>query len=279
MGVLNVTPDSFYDGGRYLDHDLAIQRGMAMIAEGADIIDVGGESSRPGAQSVPADEECRRILPVVNALAREVRVSVDTVKPEVARAAVGEGATLLNDVGASLAPLAAELGVGIALMHMLGTPKTMQHSPHYDDVVDEVTSYLLDVATRAKSLGVDEVYVDPGIGFGKRLEDNVALLQALPRLVDAGFPVMVGTSRKSFLGTLSKESGAPVLGPEERLEGSLATAVWSMACGASMVRVHDVAATAMAASLLGASPSPHIEETQHIDGIQQIDGMQSGSVR
>jgi dihydropteroate synthase len=267
MGVLNVTPDSFYDGGRYLDHDLAIQRGMEMVAEGADIIDVGGESSRPGAESVPADEECRRILPVVTALAREVRVSVDTVKPEVARAAVGEGATLLNDVGSSLAVLASELGVGIALMHMRGTPKTMQRSPHYDDVVEEVTSYLADVASQAKALGVEEVYVDPGIGFGKRLADNVALLQGLPSLVDHGVPVMVGTSRKSFLATLSREKGAPLLGPEDRFEGSLATAVWSMACGAAMVRVHDVAATAMAAALLGASSAPDIEE------------IQSGSVR
>jgi dihydropteroate synthase len=223
MGVLNVTPDSFYDGGRYLDHDLAIQRGLEMVAEGADIIDVGGESSRPGAESVPPDEECRRILPVVAALARDVRVSVDTMKPEVARAAVGEGATLLNDVGSSLAALAAELGVGIALMHMLGTPKTMQRSPHYDDVVEEVTSYLADVAGQAKALGVEEVYVDPGIGFGKRLADNVALLQALPSLVDHGVP--------------------------------------------AMVRVHDVAATAMAALLLGASAAPDSDE------------MQSGSVR
>jgi dihydropteroate synthase len=260
MGVLNVTPDSFYDGGRYLHHDLAIQRGMEMVAEGADIIDVGGESSRPGAESVPADEECRRILPVVTALAREVRVSVDTMKPEVARAAVGEGATLLNDVGSSLAALASELGVGIALMHMLGTPMTMQQAPHYDDVVDDVTSYLVQVAGQAKALGVEEIYVDPGIGFGKRLADNVALLQALPSLVDQGVPVMVGTSRKSFLGTISKEKNAPFLGPEDRFEGSLATALWSMACGAAMVRVHDVAATAMAAALLGVSSAPSSDE-------------------
>jgi len=256
MGVLNVTPDSFYDGGRYLDHDLAIQRGMEMVAEGADIIDVGGESSRPGAEGVSAAEECRRILPVVTALAREVRVSVDTTKAEVARAAVGEGATLLNDVDSSLAALAAELGVGIALMHMLGTPKTMQQSPHYDDVVEEVTSYLLGVATEAIALGVEEVYVDPGIGFGKRAVDNVALLQALPGLVEHGVPVMVGTSRKSFLATISKEKSASPLGPEERFEGSLATAVWSMACGAAVVRVHDVGATAVAAALLGDSSAP-----------------------
>jgi dihydropteroate synthase len=262
MGVLNVTPDSFYDGGRYLDHDLAIQRGMEMVAEGADLIDVGGESSRPGAETVPADEECRRILPVIAALAREVRVSVDTMKPEVARAAVGEGATLLNDVDSSLASLAAELGVGIALMHMLGTPKTMQRAPRYDDVVEDVTAYLAEVATNATELGVEEVYVDPGIGFGKRLADNVALLQALPSLVERGVPVMVGTSRKSFLATLSKQPGAHVLGPEDRFEASLATAVWSMACGAAMVRVHDVAATAMAAALLGAAPLPGIDEIQ-----------------
>ena len=262
MGVLNVTPDSFYDGGRYLDHDLAIKRGMEMVAEGADIIDIGGESSRPGAEGVPADEECRRILPVVAALAGAVRVSVDTTKPEVARAAVVEGATLINDVASSLSFLAAELGVGIVLMHMLGTPQTMQHAPHYDDVVEEVTSYLGDAADQAFALGVEEVYVDPGIGFGKRLGDNVALLRALPSLVDHGVPVMVGTSRKSFLATLSKERGAPSLGPEERFEGSLATAVWSMANGAAMVRVHDVGATAMAAALLGDSSAAGIDETR-----------------
>jgi dihydropteroate synthase len=260
MGVLNVTPDSFYDGGRYLDHDLAIQRGMEMVAEGAEIIDVGGESSRPGAEGVSTAEECRRILPVVAALAHEVRVSVDTTKAEVARAAVREGATLLNDVDSSLAAVAAELGVGIALMHMLGTPKTMQQSPHYDDVVEEVTSYLLGVASEAVALGVEEVYIDPGIGFGKLVKDNVVLLKALPGLVERGVPVMVGTSRKSFLATISKEKGAPALGPDERFEGSLATAVWSMACGAAVVRVHDVGATAMAAALLGDSSAPGIGE-------------------
>jgi dihydropteroate synthase len=167
---------------------------------------------------------------------------------------------LLNDVGSSLAALASELGVGIALMHMLGTPMTMQQAPHYDDVVDDVTSYLVQVAGQAKALGVEEIYVDPGIGFGKRLADNVALLQALPSLVDQGVPVMVGTSRKSFLGTISKEKNAPLLGPEDRFEGSLATAVWSMACGAAMVRVHDVAATAMAAALLGVSSARSSDE-------------------
>jgi dihydropteroate synthase len=161
MGVLNVTPDSFYDGGRYLDHDLAIKRGLEMIAEGVDLIDVGGESSRPGADRVQAGEECRRILPVVAALASHTRVSVDTVKPEVAKAAVAEGATLINDVGSTLAEVAADLGVGIVLMHMRGTPKTMQDAPHYDDVVAEVAGYLAAAAVKAREMGVEEVYIDP----------------------------------------------------------------------------------------------------------------------
>jgi dihydropteroate synthase len=248
---LNVTPDSFYDGGRYLDHDLAIARGLEMIAQGADLIDIGGESSRPGAESVEAAEECRRILPVVAALSPHVRVSVDTVKALVARAAVAEGATLVNDIGSSLAEVAADLGVGIVLMHMLGTPTMMQVRPRYSDVVGDVATYLATAAARARGLGVAEVYVDPGIGFGKRAKDNVALLKAIPLLVDQGVPVLVGTSRKSIIGMLANGGRRPPLGLEERFEGSLATAIWSMASGASMVRVHDVAATVMGASLLG----------------------------
>lgn len=258
MGVLNVTPDSFFDGGRYLDHDLAIRRGLEMVAQGADVIDVGGESSRPGAETVEADEECRRILPVVAALAPHIRVSVDTMKNEVARAAVAEGATLVNDVASSLAQVASDLGVGIVLMHMKGTPKTMQVAPHYDDVVSEVANYLAGAAARARGLGVEEIYVDPGIGFGKRVQDNVALLKALPVLVDQGLPVLVGTSRKSIIGVLANGDRRLPLGPEDRFEGSLAAAVWSMACGAAMVRVHDVAATVMATALLGDVTPPDL---------------------
>lgn len=251
MGVLNVTPDSFYDGGRYLDHEAAIRRGKAMIAEGADLIDIGGESSRPGAEPVDAAEECRRVLPVIEALSSAARISVDTSKPEVARAAIKAGATMLNDISATLGSVAAEAGVGIVLMHMAGTPKTMQRSPAYDDVVEEVSAYLDAVAHEAAALGVEEIYVDPGIGFGKRIEDNLALLGALPRLVERGIPVLVGTSRKSMLGQIAVSGSASRLGVEERFEASLATAIWSMACGAAMVRVHDVKATVMGAMLVG----------------------------
>jgi dihydropteroate synthase len=251
MGVLNVTPDSFYDGGRYLDHEAAIRRGLEMIEEGADLIDVGGESTRPGADPVDATEECKRVLPVIEALAGSTRVSVDTSKPEVARAAIAAGATLLNDISSTLGAVAAEAGVGIVLMHMAGTPKTMQQSPRYDDVVAEVSAYLAGVAKSAADLGVEEIYVDPGIGFGKRLSDNLALLGALPSIVDQGVPVLVGTSRKSTLAQISVAAGATRLGPDQRFEASLASAVWSMACGAAMVRVHDVKATVMGVKLVG----------------------------
>lgn len=251
MGILNVTPDSFYDGGRYLDGDAAIRRGLEMIEEGADLIDVGGESTRPGAATVDFEEECRRVLPVIEALSPSVRISVDTSKAEVARAAVTAGATLLNDISSTLSDVAAECGVGIVLMHMVGTPKTMQHSPQYDDVVGEVSCYLAAVAAMARSRGVEEVYVDPGIGFGKQLSHNLALLRALPDLVDDGVPVLVGTSRKTSLGSIAVARGVEPLAVDDRFEPSLATALWSMASGAAMVRVHDVKATAMAARLVG----------------------------
>jgi dihydropteroate synthase len=251
MGVLNVTPDSFYDGGRYFDRAAAIEHGRALVAEGADIVDVGGESSRPGAEPVGRDEELRRVLPVVAALAPEVRVSIDTMKPEVAMAAVEEGATLVNDVACCLADVAAATGAGLVVMHMRGTPKDMQRDPRYDDVVREVFDSLTRAATAAHAAGVGELYVDPGIGFGKTAEHNLALLQAVPELVALGEPVLIGTSRKSFLGRLLAPAGAPPLPPEERFEASLATAIWAMAAGAAIVRVHDVKATAQAARLVG----------------------------
>jgi len=251
MGVLNVTPDSFYDGGRYFDREAAIAHGRALVVEGADIVDVGGESSRPGAEPVTRDEELRRVLPVVAALAPEVRVSIDTMKPEVATAAVEEGATLVNDVACRLADVAAATGAGLVVMHMRGTPKDMQRDPRYDDVVREVFRSLIDAATAAHAAGVGELYVDPGIGFGKTAEHNLALLQAVPELVALGEPVLIGTSRKSFLGRLLASAGAPPLPAEERFEASLATAVWAMAAGAAIVRVHDVRATAQAARLVG----------------------------
>ena len=246
MGVLNVTPDSFFDGGRYFDHEAAIAHGREMTAEGADIIDVGGESTRPGAEPVPEDEELRRVLPVVEALVGEVRVSIDTMKPAVAAAACQRGATLVNDVANHSARVAAEAGVGLIVVHMRGTPKIMQEDPRYDDVVGEVFGALDAAAADARQAGVREVYVDPGIGFGKTVQHNLQLLRSLPELVARGVPVLVGTSRKSFLGKLA-------LPPGDRLEGSLATAVWAMVAGATIVRVHDVAVTVRAARLVGGS--------------------------
>jgi dihydropteroate synthase len=246
MGVLNVTPDSFSDGGRYLDPDAAVAHGLRLVAEGADVVDVGGESTRPGAEAVDSEVERARVVPVVAALAPHVRVSIDTRKATVADAAIEAGATLVNDVSATLWPVAAARRVGWVAMHMRGTPATMQDHPHYDDVVSEVRGFLSARAAEAHAGGVAEVWVDPGIGFGKTAAHNLALLHALPALVAGGEPVVVGTSRKSFLGALT--GGAPV---GDRLEASLATAVWAMTRGAGMVRVHDVAATVQAARLIG----------------------------
>jgi len=251
MGVLNVTPDSFSDGGRWLDPEAAVAHGLVMVAMGADVIDVGGESTRPGAVPVPVEEELRRVVPVVHALAPHVRVSIDTRKAEVAEAAIAAGATLVNDVSASLSGVAAAGGAGWVAMHMQGEPSTMQRSPSYDDVVGEVTAFLVERATAAREEGVEEVWVDPGIGFGKTMEHNLALLRHLAQLVAAGFPVLVGTSRKAFLGTLT--GGAP---PDDRVEASVATAAWALHQGAAMVRVHDVRQTVAAAGLLTGAGAP-----------------------
>lgn len=249
MGVLNVTPDSFSDGGRFLDPAAAISHGLAMAAAGAEVVDVGGESTRPGAEPVGEAEERQRVLPVVEALAPHVRVSIDTAKAGVAEAAVAAGATLINDVTASLHPVAAATGAGWVAMHMRGTPRTMQDDPRYRDVVSEVAGFLVDRARTATAAGVQEVWIDPGIGFGKRMEHNLSLLRHLRVLVATGYPVLVGTSRKSFLGALT--GGA---GPDDRLEASLATAVHAVVQGAAMVRVHDVVPTAQALRLASLEP-------------------------
>ena len=250
MGVLNVTPDSFSDGGRFFSHDAAVAHGLGMAAEGADIVDVGGESSRPGAEPVDEPEELRRVIPVIEALAARVRVSVDTTKASVAKAAVRAGATLVNDVSASLHEVAAAEGVGWVAMHMRGTPRTMQDDPRYDDVVGEVGAFLDERAEKALAAGVSEVWVDPGIGFGKTAGQNLILLRHIGRLVARGHPLMIGTSRKRFLDRLTAGEPGP-LPPDQRLEGSLATAGWARATGAGMVRVHDVAATLQAAKVVG----------------------------
>ncbi len=251
MGILNVTPDSFSDGGEWFESERAIMRAHEMIAEGADVVDVGGESTRPGAEPVPADEELRRVVPVVEALAGSVRVSVDTTKEAVAEAAVHAGASLINDVSATLWPAAARLGVGWVAMHRKGTAATMQRDPHYDDVAREVAAMLVDRAGRAAAAGVAEVWIDPGIGFGKTVDHNLRLLGSLGDLVATGYPVMVGTSRKSFLGTLARTVDGLPAPVDERLAASLATATWAMQQGVQMVRVHDVAATVQAAVLVG----------------------------
>ena len=247
MGVLNVTPDSFSDGGRWYDPGAAVAHGLRLVAEGADVIDVGGESTRPGAAPVDEAEERRRVVEVVRELSGHVRVSIDTRKASVAEAAVEAGATLVNDISASLWRVAAEAGPGVGwvAMHMQGEPLTMQASPAYDDVVGEVRRYLVERAAVAREAGVEEVWVDPGIGFGKTLDHNLALLADLRSLVGTGLPVLIGTSRKRFIGLLT--GGAPV---DDRFEGSLTTAVWAMAQGVGMIRVHDVRPTVRAVGLV-----------------------------
>lgn len=254
MGIVNVTPDSFSDGGRFLETDAAVAHGIELLAEGAAILDVGGESTRPGAQPVSIDEEIRRVVPVIERLAEHGRVSVDTRKPEVARAAVAVGASLINDVSAELWPVAAELGVGWVAMHMQGEPGTMQAEPTYDDVVAEVCAFLADRAERAAAAGVSEIWIDPGFGFGKTMAHNLDLLSHLDRVVALGWPVLVGTSRKATLGRLLADSdGVPdPVDPEDRLAGSIASEVWAMHLGASMIRAHDVEAAVQAAKVVAA---------------------------
>jgi dihydropteroate synthase len=244
MGVINATPDSFSDGGRLLDPGRAAEAAARMAAEGADLLDVGAESTRPGAAPVPAAEERRRLVPVLKAVRRVVSVplSVDTMKAEVARAALDAGADLVNDVTAgrfdpAMLPLCAAAGVPIVLMHMQGTPETMQRMPCYTDVVDEVRAFLAERARAAEAAGVpaDAIVLDPGIGFGKTVAHNCALLARLDLIAALGYPVLVGVSRKRFLGELL--GGRPV---EARLFGTAAAVTLAVARGARLVRVHDV---------------------------------------
>ena len=254
MGIINMTPDSFYPESRCIEPAAAIDRGIEMAEAGADILDVGGESTRPGASPVGDGEEMDRVLPVIRELLAHARISIDTRKASVAREAVKEGASIINDVSSSLSQIAAETHAGWIAMHMKGDPRNMHDSPSYTDVVGEVERFLLSAATEAASSGVGEIWIDPGIGFGKTLEHNIELLKALPRLVAHGFPVLVGTSRKSFLGMLARECMCGEMpDPSMRLPGSLATAVWASINGASVVRVHDVLATKHAFKLLDAS--------------------------
>lgn len=258
MGVVNVTPDSFSDGGQFLEPDAAIRHGQRLVEEGADLLDVGGESTRPGSEPVSDEEERRRVLPVVRRLSEtvDVPISVDTRKAGVAAAALDAGASLVNDVSALRDPampaLVARTGAGVVLMHMKGEPKTMQGSPHYDDVVAEVAAFLRDRIGVAEGAGVPSgaIVIDPGIGFGKRsgkgIEDNATLIKHLPELGRLGYPILVGASRKSFVGNVLR------LPLAERLEGSLAAAVVAAWQGADIVRVHDVKATRRAIDLVDA---------------------------
>lgn len=252
MGILNVTPDSFSDGGRFLDPDRAVAHARAMVAAGADIVDVGGESSRPGSLPVTAQEELRRVLPVIERLPGMV-LSVDTTKAAVAERALAAGARIVNDISAlrddpQMVAVVRQTGAGVILMHRQGTPATMQLQPHYEDVVREVVELLQARIAWAVAQGVsrEQIAIDPGIGFGKTVAHNLALLAHLPRLCRLGCPVVVGASRKSFLGhVLGRE-------PHERLAGSVAAATWALAHGASVVRAHDVAETRDAARLVAA---------------------------
>lgn len=248
MGILNITPDSFSDGGRHLDPEKALEAARAMMAAGADILDIGGESTRPGSEPVPPAEQIRRILPVIRgAAALGFPVSVDTTQAEVARAALDAGAVIVNDISGlrfdpELADVSREAGAGLVLMHSRGTPRDMQHDPSYHDVVSEVLAGLEEACRRAEERGVDRsrIVVDPGIGFGKTVNHNLELLQHLDRLVAAGYPVLIGASRKSFISRILD------VGIEDRLEGSLTAAVAAVLSGAHLVRVHDVAATVRA---------------------------------
>ena len=251
MGVVNVTPDSFSDGGRFLDAGAALAHARRLVAEGADMLDVGGESTRPGAEPVPEDEEIARVVPLIEQIRREsgVRMSIDTMKPAVARAAVAAGADLWNDItglrwSAASVAVAAELGCEVALMHMQGDPRTMQQDPRYDDVVAEVGGFLLTRAQSAMDAGVarEKIWLDPGVGFGKRPEHNLELLHGLDRLVGTGFRILLGVSRKRFIRSLDETAVEAV----DRLGGSLAGALWGAAQGVRAVRVHDVRETVQA---------------------------------
>ena len=250
MGIVNTTPDSFSDGGRYVDADKAVAHGLQLLSEGAHLLDVGGESTRPGAEPVSADEQCRRVLPVIEGVldARpDAVISVDTTLAAVAERALSAGARWVNDVTGlgdpDMAPLCAERGCELVLMHMRGVPRTMQHDTRYDDLVGEVVAFLGERVERAVSAGVDRarIVLDPGLGFGKASGDNPRLIAAIPRLKQSGHRVLIGASRKRFVGALTG-----VDDPAARVHGSVGAALAAASLGADVLRVHDVAATVQA---------------------------------
>ena len=241
MGILNVTPDSFSDGGKYYDIDKAIRHGLAMVEDGADFIDVGGESTRPGSESIPIDEELRRVIPVIERLVQEteIPVSIDTYKSAVAEEALAAGAVIVNDItglhfDAQLADVVSRHGASIVLMHIKGAPRTMQDCPEYQNVIEEICSYLREGIRIAQSKGIEQIIVDPGIGFGKNLSHNLEIVRRLSEFHRLECPVLVGPSRKSFIGMILD---LPV---EERLEGTAAVVAVSIMNGANIIRVHDV---------------------------------------
>ena len=253
MGILNVTPDSFSDGGRYAGKDAAVSRAFRMAGEGADIIDVGGESTRPGAETVSVEQEIARVVPVIAGIRSrsDIPVSIDTRKAEVAAAAIAAGADMVNDVSALrhddvMADVIADSGYPVVLMHMQGTPETMQDNPRYGNVVEEVLEFFAERIAFCTSRGITRIVLDPGIGFGKTLQHNLTLLRALPRISALGYPLLVGASRKGFIGTIT---GLPV---ERRLSGSLAAHLFACRNGAHLLRVHDVEETRAALTVLNA---------------------------
>jgi dihydropteroate synthase len=256
IGILNVTPDSFYDGGKFLNFDEAVRRGIKMAEEGADIIDIGGESTRPGSEPISLEEELSRVIPVIERLSQEIEtpLSIDTYKSVVAKRALDSGASMINDISAlrfdpEMKKIAVEYRVPVVLMHIKGTPKNMQENPYYDDVVKEISFYLKESITIAEDSGIreDKIIIDPGIGFGKRLEDNLDILKNLSMLKNLGKPILVGPSRKSFIGKVLD------LPPEERLEGSLGALAVAILNGANLVRVHDVKESLRVAKLVDAT--------------------------
>jgi dihydropteroate synthase len=279
MGVVNVTPDSFSDGGLFLDAEAAVAHGEKLVREGAEILDVGGESTRPGAEEVSAEEEMARVVPVVRGLADATTVSIDTSKAAVAEAALDAGATIVNDVTAlrhdpEIGALCAERGAGLVLMHMQGDPRTMQDEPSYDDVVDDIKAFLAERVEAAIDAGVAEerIWLDPGIGFGKTLDHNLELLRRLGELRELGRPLVVGTSRKSFIG---KIDGSAV---GDRLGGTIASAVFAAAEGADVLRVHDVAETAQATKVASAILPGRLEPASSPGDRREGPGTHAGSV-
>ena len=264
MGILNTTPDSFFDGGLWADHERALRHAIAMAEAGADIIDVGGESTRPGADEVPLQQEMDRVMPVVESIVRETGtpVSVDSSKPEIMEAAVAAGASMLNDVYAlrreGALEMAVRLEVPVCIMHMQGEPREMQRSPRYDDVVNEVSGFLLERARVCVAAGIPQgrITIDPGFGFGKTFEHNLELFREIPRFCETGYPVLVGVSRKTMLGSLTSR---PV---EERAVASVVAAVLAALKGASIVRVHDVAETVDALKVARSLESDRLLQTE-----------------